>query len=77
MIVKEVLYEIIHKIMKINHSFLTAEYFIDEPEILKKIYVIVDCMSSIPTFEEETKKAFEYLYSLGMNFVTAEEVVLP
>ena len=54
-----------------------AEYFIDKPEILKKIYVIVDCMSSIPTFEEETKKAFEYLYSLGMNFVTAEEVVLP
>lgn len=54
-----------------------AEYFFNDRDVLKKIHILIDCMSPIPTFEEETKEKFEYLSSLGMHLVKSTEVVIP
>lgn len=37
------------------------EYYETRPEITKKIYILEDCMSPIPGFEDVTDKAFETL----------------
>ena len=35
------------------------EYYQNKPEVTKKIYILEDCMSSIPGFEQTTENAFK------------------
>ena len=35
------------------------EYYENRPEITRKIYILEDCMSPIPGFEDVTDSAFE------------------
>jgi len=35
------------------------EYYQNKPEVTKKIYILEDCMSSIPSFEQTTENAFK------------------
>jgi nicotinamidase-related amidase len=39
------------------------EYYHDRPEVTKKIYVLEDCMSTIPSFEDSTEDAFRQFKS--------------
>ena len=40
-----------------------CEYYYDKPEITRKIYLLTDCMSDIPGFEEHSKTAYSILSS--------------
>jgi nicotinamidase/pyrazinamidase len=55
----------------------SADFFKDQPEILKKIFVFEDCMSPVkhPTidFAAMTKAAFEILKKKGLNIVKSTD----
>ncbi|WP_027964923.1 hypothetical protein [Halalkalibacillus halophilus] len=54
-----------------------CEYFYDRPEITKNIFVLKDCMSCIPGFEEETEKNWDRLKQyFHINLVHSKEFSL-
>lgn len=40
-----------------------CEYYYDKPELTRRIYVLTDCMSDIPGFEEYSQTAYKILVS--------------
>jgi nicotinamidase-related amidase len=47
-----------------------VDYFKNQPEFLRKIVILEDCMSSIPGYEDATEKAFEGFkndYQIGIE----------
>lgn len=53
------------------------EYFASRPEITRKIYILSDCMSSIPGFEQTTDDAFNNFVSVyGVNIVKSTDSIL-
>ncbi len=54
-----------------------VEYYKSRPEITKKIYILEDCMSSIPGFETITEQAFlEFKQRYQVNIVKSTEITL-
>jgi nicotinamidase-related amidase len=46
----------------------------DNRSLLENIYVLTDCMSSIPGYEEDTEKAFQQLHEeYGIQLITTDE----
>lgn len=53
------------------------EHFANQPEITKKIYILGDCMSSIPGFEQVTEDTFNNFVSVyGVNIVKSTDNIL-
>lgn len=53
------------------------EHYETRPEITKKIYVLEDCMSSIPGFEDATDKAFaDFKKKYKINIVKSTDDIL-
>lgn len=53
------------------------EHFANAPETTKKIFILEDCMSSIPGFEQPTEDAFNNFVSLyGVNIVKSTDNIL-
>ena len=53
------------------------EYYEDNRELTAKIYVLEDCMSPIPGFEESTELAFKELQkNYGIHIVKSTEIML-
>lgn len=53
------------------------EYYEDNRELTAKIYVLDDCMSPIPGFEESTELAFKELQkNYGIHIVKSTEIML-
>lgn len=53
------------------------EYFGADKEMLSKIYVLEDCTSSIPGFEEQTEKTFkQWVDTHGIHLVQSTEVII-
>ncbi|GKV66507.1 MULTISPECIES: cysteine hydrolase family protein [Sporosarcina] len=54
-----------------------VEYNERRPELLSKIYLLEDCMSSIPGFEESTERACKELQkNYGIHLVKSTEIML-
>lgn len=53
------------------------EHFAGRPEITRKIYILSDCMSSIPGFEQATEDTFNNFVSVyGVNIVKSTDSIL-
>jgi nicotinamidase-related amidase len=53
------------------------EYHASRPEITKKIYILEDCMSPIPGFEDVTEKTFEdFKKTYHVNIVKSTDNIL-
>jgi len=53
------------------------EHFTNQPDITRKITVLEDCMSSIPSFEDATEQAFEnFKKRYKINIVKSTDLVL-
>lgn len=53
------------------------EHYASRPEITRKIYILEDCMSSIPGFEDATEKAFEdFKNTYHVNIVKSTDNIL-
>jgi nicotinamidase-related amidase len=53
------------------------EYHASRPEITKKIYILEDCMSPIPGFEDVTEKTFEdFKKKYHVNIVKSTDNIL-
>lgn len=53
------------------------EHYETRPEITKKIYILEDCMSSIPSFEDATDKTFEsFKKKYHVNIVKSTDAIL-
>lgn len=53
------------------------EYYASKPEVTKKIYILEDCMSSIPGFEDATDKAFtDFKATYHVNIVKSTDNIL-
>lgn len=53
------------------------EHFANRPEITKKIYILEDCMSSIPGYEQATEDTFNNFVSVyGVNIVKSTDNIL-
>lgn len=53
------------------------EHFADRPEITNKVYILEDCMSSIPGFEQATDDTFDRFVSVyGVNIVKSTDDIL-
>lgn len=53
------------------------EYYAGKPEVTKKIYILEDCMSSIPGFEDATDKAFaDFKATYHVNIVKSTDNIL-
>jgi nicotinamidase-related amidase len=53
------------------------EFYEDRPEITSKIYVLEDCMSSIPGFEDATEQTFsEFKQQYKINIVRSTDLTL-
>jgi nicotinamidase-related amidase len=53
------------------------EHFSNRPEITKKIYILEDCMSCIPGYEQATEDAFNNFVSVyGVNIVKSTDNIL-
>lgn len=53
------------------------EHFAGRTEITRKIYILSDCMSSIPGFEQSTEDAFNNFVSVyGVNIVKSTDPIL-
>jgi nicotinamidase-related amidase len=55
---------------------LVQYYKVNNPWMLDKIFILEDCMSVIPGFEESTKAAFETFEKEGVHLVTTETLIL-
>lgn len=54
-----------------------VEHYHDRPDITSKLYILEDTMSSIPSFEIETEKAFEFFKSqYKINIVKSVDLIL-
>ncbi|MBM7648454.1 nicotinamidase-related amidase [Bacillus ectoiniformans] len=54
-----------------------VDYFADDREMTARFYVLDDCISSIPGFEEETEQAYEELKNkFGIHIVRSKELTL-
>ncbi|MEK5067577.1 hypothetical protein [Sporosarcina sp. FSL K6-1508] len=54
-----------------------VEYYVDKHELLSKIYLLDDCMSPIPGFEESTEHACKELQkNTGIHIVKSTEFML-
>ncbi|WP_153733285.1 cysteine hydrolase family protein [Sporosarcina obsidiansis] len=54
-----------------------VDYYVDEPELLSKIYLLDDCMSPIPGFEDSTEHACKELQNhMGIHIVKSTEFKL-
>jgi nicotinamidase-related amidase len=54
-----------------------AEHYKDRPEITSKVYILEDCMSNIPGFDEVTARRFNELKTkYKMNIVKSNELEL-
>ncbi|WP_242308353.1 hypothetical protein [Bacillus cereus group sp. BfR-BA-01524] len=54
-----------------------VEHYTDDRSVTSNIYLLDDCMSSIPSYEEETKKAFEQLkLTYGIHIVNSTDLPL-
>lgn len=53
------------------------EHYANQPDVTKKIYILEDCMSSIPGFEKTTEDAFNNFSSVyGVNIVKSTDSIL-
>lgn len=53
------------------------EYYATRPEVTKKIYILEDCMSTIPGFEDATEQAFaEFKTKYQVNIVKTTDSIL-
>ncbi len=52
----------------------TVEHYANRPEILDKIWVLEDCMSCIPGFEQATEEKMEELRKMGVHFIKSTDV---
>jgi nicotinamidase-related amidase len=53
------------------------ENYANQPEVTKKIYILSDCMSSIPGFEQVTEDTFNNFVSVyGVNIVKSTDAIL-
>lgn len=62
-----------------SHCFLrtlqqAVIHFANRTDILRKIYVLEDCMSCIAGFEQITEQKMEEIKKLGVNFVKSTDV---
>lgn len=54
-----------------------VEHYANRPEITKKVYILEDCMSSIPGFEDATERAFEdFKKTYHVNIVKSTDKIL-
>lgn len=54
-----------------------ADYYENRPDITSKIYILEDCMSSIPNFEKVTEELFEnYKNQYKMNIIKSTDLIL-
>ncbi|OQB39945.1 MAG: hypothetical protein BWY04_01488 [candidate division CPR1 bacterium ADurb.Bin160] len=60
-----------HCVLKTIKQF--AEAFEYKEEMMKKIFVLEDCMSIIPGFEDITEKTFEMFKEKGINMIKSRE----
>lgn len=64
-----------HCVMESINQIL--EYYKNEPDLTSKIYILEDCMSSIPTFEDATDKAFaDFKKKYKVNLVKSTDDIL-
>lgn len=53
------------------------EYYANSPEVTSKIYILEDCMSPIPTYEQMTENAFqEFKTKYKVNIVKSTDLTL-
>lgn len=53
------------------------EYYKDREDVTRKIYVLEDCMSPIPGFEDPTEQAFtDFKQNFNINIVKSTDLVL-
>jgi nicotinamidase-related amidase len=51
------------------------EYYSGRPEITKKVYILEDCMSVIPSFEDSTRDAYaEFTTKYKVNIIKSTEM---
>ncbi len=61
-----------HCVLESIHQII--EHLKDEPKRLENLYVLTDCMSSIPGFEEETDREFTILSeTYGIKLITSTD----
>ncbi len=54
-----------------------VEHYTDDRSVTSNIYLLDDCMSSIPSYEEETEKAFEQLkLTYGIHIINSTDLPL-
>ena len=54
-----------------------VEHYTDDRSVTTNIYLLNDCMSPIPSYEEETDKAFEQLkLTYGIHIVNSTDLLL-
>ena len=64
-----------HCVLESIHQIL--EYYETRPEITKKVYILEDCMSSIPGYEDMTEQAFQTFRSkYHVNLVKSTDNIL-
>lgn len=51
-----------------------AEYYSDNPDIISKIIILEDCMSSISGYEKTTEEEFEILKNKGIKIVKSIDI---
>lgn len=62
-----------HCVLKTIQQF--AENFNYDKKIMSKIFILEDCMSLIPGFEEMTEKTFAMFKEKGMNIVRSSKII--
>lgn len=64
-----------HCVLESIHQIL--EYYKTRPEITKKVYILEDCMSSIPGYEDITEQTFQTFKSkYQVNLVKSTDTIL-
>lgn len=64
-----------HCVMESIHQIL--EYYETRPEITKKVYILEDCMSPIPGYEDATEKTFQtFRNKYHVNLVKSTDSLL-
>lgn len=51
-----------------------VKHYANRPEILDKIWVLVDCMSCIPGFEKATEEKMEEMRKMGVHFIKSTDI---
>lgn len=58
----------------LRYIMQTIKHFANRPEILAKIWILVDCMSAIPGFEAATEAKFAEFEKMGLHLIKSTDI---